>query len=172
MDGLDDSFLPLCVRLAGVAPCVILPLSFSHTEAIHRVHKSSLPPHFLPMPSIKIASLGIVEGGLRESALGAPRTPSCHSPSDSGAQLNVTKHPHSEVFEPFPASVSPRSIPSGKSAHVPDQPLAFRTRFGQLNQDEEIHSRTLEFAHANGVDWSQQNVGREVCSLSSFTKAE
>ena len=116
-------FVEILARQAS--GCAFLPLLPSHTEALFRPYNSTLLPHLPLTPLMKFASLGIMEDGLRESALGASLTPSCHSLLDPGAQQYVARYPHSEVLVPFAAEGSSRNIRSGKSTHSPEPPLEY-----------------------------------------------
>jgi len=125
MSEIRDSTLPLCgnIRPTGDGPCVILPLLPSRADALYGPYQSTLLRHYQLMPSMKVASLSIVEDGLRDSALGASLAPLCRSPLNSGARLDTESLHHSEQFVPFAASNSSRGIPSGKFTHFPDHLL-------------------------------------------------
>ncbi len=167
-------FVEILARQAS--GCAFFPLFPSHTEALYRPYNSTLLPHFPLTPLMKIASLGIMEGGLREAALGASPTPSCRSPLASGAQQYVASYPHSEVFVPFAAEGSSRNILSGKSTHSPEPPLEYWTKFDASALDQYTHTRAIEFSLASGVVWSQPNVpvteDHGACSFSASPKAE
>ena len=167
-----------CVEILArqASGCAYFPLLPSHTEALYSPYNSTLLSHFSLTPLMEISSQGIMEHGLRESALGASLTPSCHPPLDSGAQLDVARCPHSEEFVRFAASRSSRSILSGDSIHSHDLPLETCIKFDASALDRYVHTRTIEFPLASDVVWSQPNVpvteDHGACSFSAFPKEE
>lgn len=129
------SFCFVEISAQQASGCAFFPLLPSHTEALYRPYDSTLLPHSPLTPLMRIASLGIMEDGLREAVLGASLTPSCRSPLNSGAQQYVASYPHSEMFVPFAAEGSSRGIRSGKSTHSPE--------LGILNQVWRFGSRPI-----------------------------
>lgn len=178
IDGISDSILPLCGSIfpGGVGPCVILSLLPSHADALYGAYQSILLPQFPLMPLVKIASLRIVEDGLRDPALGVSLTPLCRPPLDSGARLAAESHHHLEQFVPFAGSSSSASISSGKFTRCPDPPFEYRTKFEAWSLDDYMHTKTIEFPLAGGVVWSKPNVqvpeDPGLCSFAAFSKEE
>ena len=179
MDRVGSSFLPFCGNAgpAGIALCVIFLHPISLTRVIYRAHQIALLPH-PPMQSLKLASVGIAENGVGESAPGPSQTPSCGFPSGSDTQVRTAAHMHSKEFVSFAATGSSRCIPSGKSAHSADPQFQFRTEFEASTPTPggDTHIRVGDFPLTSGAVWCQANrlvtEDRGVCSVSPPPQAE
>ena len=179
MDRVVSSFLPFYGNAgpAGIALCAIFPHLISHTRVIYRAHQIALLPH-PPMQSLKLASVGIAEDGLGESAPGPLRTSSCGFPSGSSTQVRTETHMHSKESVSFAATGSSRCIPSGKSPHGADPQFQFRTEFEASTPtlDGDTHIRVGGFPLTSGAVWCHANglvnEDRGVCSISPPPQTE